>query len=227
MEDRRRKLEQYDPFAIVDRMAGVNQDHEIIEVPSPVHTDEHGVTWVGSIGMSAHGLIIPDTISQNEWFDFYNVIRNVRISLQYIVGDWFAYGRDNFDYSYEQIAALTGYKESTVETFASVCRSVPQLTRVNSPQFAYARAVAILSPEQQIQALQYAAQNHMSARELYAFIRRKKIAKTSQKNSTKTRRSIVDKVAFNQLLNASEEKRLKAAQQLREMAEALERGGQS
>jgi hypothetical protein len=224
--ERRRKLEEANPFDLLDRMAnaGHEKDIERVEVTRPVATDEHGVTWVGSIGMSQTGLIIPDDISQNEWFDFYEVIRNVKKSLQYIIGDWFAFGNKNFEYSYEQIAALTGYKPSTVEMFASVCRNVPQLTRINSPHFTYSRAVALLPEHQQIQALEYAKEHGMSARQLFAYIRGVNPRQLGGRKRQKTRTNIVDRVAFNQLKNASEAKRLKVAQQLREMADQLERG---
>lgn len=146
----------------------------IVEVTRPVQTDTDGVTWVGNIGVTAMGLDLPEALTQEEWRSFLNAIQSVKQSYQFVIGDWFAAGKDLFNVSYEEIAALTGFKVKTVEIWASACRNVPKFTRVNFLTFAHHRAVAILPPERQLQALQYAFENGLSARQLDAEIRGKK-----------------------------------------------------
>ncbi len=146
----------------------------IVEVTRPVQTDTDGVTWVGNIGVTAMGLDLPEALTQEEWRSFLNAIQSVKQSYQFVIGDWFAAGKDRFNVSYEEIAALTGFKVKTVEIWASACRNVPKFTRVNFLTFAHHRAVAILPPERQLQALQYAFENGLSARQLDAEIRGKK-----------------------------------------------------
>ena len=153
----------------------------IVEVTRPVQTDTDGVTWVGNIGVTAMGLDLPEALTQEEWRSFLNAIQSVKQSYQFVIGDWFAAGKDRFNVSYEEIAALTGFKVKTVEIWASACRNVPKFTRVNFLTFAHHRAVAILPPERQLQALQYAFENGLSARQLDAEIRGKKLRLKSGK----------------------------------------------
>jgi len=159
----------------VDRTVEVQVPVEVpVEVTRPVKTDADGVTWVGNIGVTAMGLDLPEALTQEEWRSFLNAIQSVKQSYQFVIGDWFAAGKDRFNVSYEEIAALTGFKVKTVEIWASACRNVPKFTRVNFLTFAHHRAVAILPPERQLQALQYAFENGLSARQLDAEIRGKK-----------------------------------------------------
>ena len=244
--DNRSKLEASDPFAkrpsmfdLTDNMAegGVEplraepqiiervvEIEKVVEVAHPVMTDADGVTWVGNIGMSQTGLVIPQDITANEWVAFYSVISNIKQSIQFIIGDWFAYGADKFAYTYEEIAQATGYKTSTVETFASVCRNVPRLTRVNSLGFSHHRIVSTLAPAKQIEALNHAVENQLSARDLQEYLTEKKSRKTSSKKSPRIIYNVIDKKEFNRAKKADENERRKLAEQLRAMAEQLERG---
>ncbi len=244
--DNRTKLDASNPFAkrpsmfdLTDNMAQEDDDNlriepqviervveieKVVEVAYPVTTDADGVTWVGNIGMSQTGLVIPQDITNDEWVAFYSVISNVKQSIQFIIGDWFAYGADKFKHSYAQIAEATGYKESTVETFASVCRNVPRLTRVNSLGFSHHRVVSTLAPNRQIEALNHAVENQLSARDLQQYLTEKKSRKSGVKKAVKIVYNVIDKKEFNRAKKADENERRKLAEQLRAMAEQLERG---
>lgn len=205
----------------------VYQDR-VIEVPvevqitRPVATDEQGVTWVGNIGMSPMGLLMPEEVTQQEWYDFFDVIRNVKRSWQFIIGDWFAYGKDVFGYTYEQIATWTGYSSNSVEAFASTCRNVPRFTRVNL-SFAHHRAVAVLPPEKQVLALQEAIDNKWSSRDLKTAISGSKKRLKSGSKTKKSLPKVVNRKLFNQAKQADVETKKLIAAELRRMAEELER----
>lgn len=210
---------------VVEKVVEVEKE-VVVHVPRPIAKDEHGVVHIGNVGLTSLGLVMPDSdISESEWAALFEVLQETRKSWQFLIGDWFAYGVDKFKYSYAQIAEWTGYKESTVETFASVCRNVERLTRINSLSFAHHRAVSTLTSEQQSAALIYAETEGLSARELAAAIQGKKALRSGAKKAQKTPRAIVDKVAFNQLKKADEKRRQKAAAELRRLADELERGG--
>lgn len=209
----------------VDREVEVRVEVQVpvkvpFEVTRPVSTDTDGVTWVGNIGMSPTGLILPQEVTQQEWYDFFDVIRNIKRSWQFIIGDWFAYGADKFEMTYEQIAALTGYKQSTVEAFASTCRNVPRFTRVNL-SFAHHRAVSGLPAEKQLSALQDAIDLQLSYRQLQVRISGEKPRLKSGKTSTKPDPKIVDKTIYNRAKKGDEEVRRKYAALLRRMADDL------
>lgn len=193
----------------------------IVEVTRPVQTDTDGVTWVGNIGVTAMGLDLPDALTQEEWRSFLNAIQSVKQSYQFVIGDWFAAGKDRFNVSYEEIAALTGFKVKTVEIWASACRNVPKFTRVNFLTFAHHRAVAVLPPERQLQALQYAFENSMSARQLADEIKGKKPRLNAGKQTKKTTLPIVDKKVYGRIKKSNEETRREYAAMLRRMADEL------
>lgn len=195
-----------------------------VEVVAPVVTDQAGITWVGNIGMSPTGLVIPDAgITMDEWSALFNVIRNIRTAWQFVVGDWIAYGNDHFEQSYEAIAELTGYKSETIESFASTCRNVPQFIRVNSLSFGHHRLVSALPLERQLEALQFAAQNELSVQEFRSLLRGGKRKRLSAGAQRKKRFHIIDRAEFNRAKNADENERRKLAQKLRQMADELYR----
>lgn len=191
-----------------------------VEVTRPVATDTDGVTWVGNIGMSPTGLILPEEITQQEWYDFFDVIRNIKRSWQFIIGDWFAYGADKFKFTYEQIATWTGYKPTTVEAFASTCRNVPRFTRVNL-SFAHHRAVSRLPAEKQLSALQEALDLQLSSRQLQARISGEKPRLNAGKKTKKKALPVVDQKVFNRIKKSDEETRREYAAKLRKMADEL------
>lgn len=192
-----------------------------IEVTRPVVTDTDGVTWVGNIGVTSMGLDLPDALTKDEWRSFLNAIQSVKQSYQFVIGDWFAAGKDRFNVSYEEIAALTGFKVKTVEIWASACRNVPKFTRVNFLTFAHHRAVAVLPPERQLQALQYAFENGLSARQLADEIKGTKPRLKAGKKTKKVDLPVVDQKVFNRIKKSDEETRREYAAKLRKMANDL------
>lgn len=204
----------------------VYQDREVrvevpVEVTRPVVTDAQGVTWVGNIGVTSMGLDLPDALTKEEWRSFLNAIQSVKQSYQFVIGDWFAAGKDRFNVSYEEIAALTGFKVKTVEIWASACRNVPKFTRVNFLTFAHHRAVAVLPLERQLQALQYAFENGLSARQLADEIKGAKPRLKAGKRARRPKPQIVDKKAYNLVKKGDEETRREYAAMLRRMADEL------
>lgn len=196
-----------------------------IEVTAPVDTDASGVTWVGNVGLSSVGLVIPNSgISENEWTALFSVIANIRTSWQFIIGDWFAYGNTHFNFSYGEIAQATGYKESTVMAFASVCRNVPLLTRVKTLDFAHHRRVSRLPLDKQIEALNHAAENNLSVREFQAYLSGHKRKRLSSGRVRKSHYEIIDKNELRRLKNADQKEREKMAEKLRKIADDLVRG---
>jgi len=230
MADHRNQVNDSDPFKglnigdltgrMVDDTPRIVERVVEVEVPYPITIVETDITQIGNVGITPTGLIIPESgISKEEWAALFNILRDVRKSWQFMIGDWFAYGADNFAYSYEDIAKETGYKESTVKTFASVCRNVARLTRINLLDFAHHRAVSTLAPELQITALKYAEENHLSVRDFRAYLGHHSAKKKGRKKGY----NLIDNYQLNRLRNATLDDRLKVAARLRQLADELER----
>jgi len=115
---------------------------------------------VSSVGVAIHNL------SEEEWKAFFQFIQRVKTALQWIVGDWCAYGEERLRMTYEEMAAITGYKARSLRNYAYVARNVQMSTRVDKLSFKHHLMVAKLPDPAQKEWLQYALKNRMSYREL-------------------------------------------------------------
>ncbi len=88
------------------------------------------------------------------------------------VGDWLAYGIAAFGNAkgkggtYDSAMQKTGYSKATLQTYASVARSVPALNRIKGLSFTHHFAVAALAPEPQGAMLQMALEKQLKVRDL-------------------------------------------------------------
>lgn len=121
------------------------------------------------------GLVIRRELSDEDWRNILPEIKALRNSYQLIIGDWMAYGfEQGYEVSYQAMAALTGLQPQTVEVFTSVCRNVPQLTRVNSLSFKHYRLIAPLPQDEQPHWIDFAVSHNLSSRSLADWIQRSK-----------------------------------------------------
>lgn len=108
---------------------------------------------------SNDGLIIQRQLTREEFREgLLPEIEAMQSRYQLIVGDAANHGLDNglID-SYEDMAALTGYTAGSIEVYASICRNIPQLTRVNSLKFKHYQVIARLSEEERPHWISFAA----------------------------------------------------------------------
>lgn len=117
---------------------------------------------IGNFLVTSTGLEIADDTTQEEWADFYKAVSSIRSSLNWVYGDYFAYGQSHFGMTYDQMADATGLKSETIETYASVCRNIPKLIRINSLSFGHHRLVAGYDEQAQAQWLETAVENKWS-----------------------------------------------------------------
>ena len=165
MERSTRDLTDDDDVEVVERVVEVEK---IVEVygPAVMNDTETGIVWVGNIGISSVGMYTNGEVTEDEWLRFLPAAKQIKSAYQWIIGDWAAYGEQALGKTYAEIAKLSGYKEGTIEVYASVCRSVDKLIRINSLGIAIHQAVAMLSHDDQAYWLQRAYDEKLSKSEL-------------------------------------------------------------
>src|SRR5688572_6563048 len=97
----------------------------------------------GTATMTSTGLTIHRELSEDDWKALYVGIRRLKQSFSWIIGDWMLYGADR-DYikTYEDMAELTGLKETTIKNYAYVCRNVNPSLRSDELSFAHFQVIA-------------------------------------------------------------------------------------
>lgn len=120
-----------------------------------------GVIEIGCFKVSAVGLEIDDRASEEEWLAFIEAVKRIHKSLQWIVGDWIAYGETFLGKTYEEMAQMTGlYNAGTLRQLAYVCRNTPMSIRIDTLSFAHHQAVMGLEQPARIEWLRHAADHH-------------------------------------------------------------------
>ena len=117
----------------------------------PSFHSKDGIVKLGAFHVSMKGLQIQGRITQDEWWAFFDGVQKIESAIQFIIGDLAAYGENEFQISYENIAEKTGYKTETVENYAYVARNVPQELRNETVSFNHHYHVASLDSDEQKQ----------------------------------------------------------------------------
>ncbi|HRF98763.1 MAG TPA: hypothetical protein PLZ51_26320, partial [Aggregatilineales bacterium] len=81
-----------------------------------------GAITIGNFQISKTGLQIADGVSVDEWQAFGQHIRTMETSIQWIIGDWLAYGERVYGTTYQEVAELTGYVYETLRNLVWVAR---------------------------------------------------------------------------------------------------------
>lgn len=138
-------------------------------------------TWrFGPFEVTETGLDIHGRPSWDVWWEFGERLKFLERTLQFAIGDWAAWGEESFGEDAYAAFVENDYAESTIQTYASVARSVNRLIRVKGLTFAHHRVVASLrrndrthSPNTELQRdyLNKARENGWSAGKLREQIR--------------------------------------------------------
>lgn len=125
-----------------------------------------GIVGIGKFNVSTIGLTMTDEVTKDEWMAFFKAIRRITNSIQWIIGDLAAYGKEKFNLDYEDIAGISGYRRKTVEEYASISRNVPITIRRETLSFGHHQLVAPMPEHEQISWLAYAEENELSVAKL-------------------------------------------------------------
>lgn len=106
-------------------------------------TDANGLVSVRHGQVTKVGWVPPaGEMSSEQWLELGQQLVAVDRSMQWIIGDWWAYGADRKYGDGEALAEAIGIDYGTVRVYASIARSYEMLTRVNNLSFKHHRIVA-------------------------------------------------------------------------------------
>ncbi len=139
-------------------------------MPSPdqaIVAKSAGIVSLGhKVEVSPVGAVFAEDLSLEEFHAFFEAVKAITKSLQWIIGDWVAYGEDKLDFTYQELAYITGYKAKTLRNFAYVARNVPMSLRKDTLNFGHHSLVAALPEHQQLSWLDYAIRHKLPVAKL-------------------------------------------------------------
>ena len=127
-----------------------------------VHSD--GALLVHGFQLTPKGLIAPDSFSEDDWQQLGLLLLRLEGSIQFLIGDWVAYGDDVKWGDGPIFAEKFGRDYGTVRNYATVSRQVPLSFRNDKLSYTHHVVVAVdtLTTDQKRYALEYAAENNLS-----------------------------------------------------------------
>jgi len=119
--------------------------------------------------LTTTGVDIPADTTEAQWTALGVMICKLGASVQWLIGDWLAFGDRRWGKTYEQVAELTGYEVQSLRDMVYVASKVS--VRTDKLSFAHHKVVAGLAPEDQQAWLEWAMENGASSKMLLAAIR--------------------------------------------------------
>lgn len=121
---------------------------------------------------AADGLELKRELTREEFRDgLLNEVQAMGSAQQLIVGDAYLHGIEcGFIETYEEMAELTGYEASSIKVYASLCRSIPRLMRINPLTYSHYQQIAPLDEDERAHWIAFAAGSELSYRAVKALI---------------------------------------------------------
>lgn len=108
------------------------------------------------------GLLVDGGVDDQSWQALGAILLRLEGALQWLIGDWMAYGEHQWGVTYAAAASQFGYAVETLHDYAYVCRAVQFSVRTENLSFGHHKLVAALDEELQREWLNAAAENDWS-----------------------------------------------------------------
>jgi hypothetical protein len=113
----------------------------------------------------------PHELDSHEWAAAGRRIGAVGRCVQWLLGDWIAYGNAKFGERYARAAKITGYDSQTLMNMVYVASSFPISRRRENLSWSHHETLASLDPEEQDHWLEEAATHRWSVADLRMMVR--------------------------------------------------------
>lgn len=113
----------------------------------------------------------PQDLDASEWASAGRRIGAVGRCVQWLLGDWIAYGNDKFGERYSRASRITGYDPQTLMNMVYVASRFSVSRRRENLSWSHHEALAALEPEEQDSWLDQAAEHRWSVSDLRAMLR--------------------------------------------------------
>ena len=152
----------------------LKNDAEIFgEIPPPPAPEkrldfaENGTLQIGRVVMTPVGIQPGTDMTQEEYRNLGEMLLTLEGSIQWILGDWLAYGDERqWGKTYHEVAEAFGRSVDTLYNYASVCRRVDFSLRSEILSFGHHQLVTSMKPREQRTWLTRASDNQWSVAEL-------------------------------------------------------------
>jgi N6-adenosine-specific RNA methylase IME4 len=136
----------------------------------------HGLNLPGTL--SRTGWVLPENLTFEDWVSCGKTLRKIEGSIQWWLGDWWAYGNHAYGERVRALeAGLVGdLKFPTVHSYGTVARAIGGDRRRSLVSFSHHREVAALPVEQQDRWLDRAESEDLSVHKMRAAIRQRAAA---------------------------------------------------
>lgn len=130
-------------------------------------TDRSQVSSVASAAAVNHVAWSPNSeLDAREWAAAGRRFGAVGRNIQWLLGDWIAYGNEKFGERYARASKITGYDTQTLMNMVYVASRFPVSRRRENLTWSHHETLAALDPDQQDQWLDEAAEHRWSVSDL-------------------------------------------------------------
>lgn len=148
---------------LMDALEELDEDGDIKKTPL-------GEIKIGNFTLAQNGLKVTGEPTHEQWKTVGEHLARLNTSMQWLIGDWLAYGERSYAQTYEALAKELGIQIGTAYQYSYVAKSVDFCTRVQKLSFGHHREVAPKGEALQAAWLQYAAHFDLTRAELLALI---------------------------------------------------------
>jgi hypothetical protein len=104
----------------------------------------------GRVDIDRVGIRVPEDITEQEYAELGAFLLDVASRIQWLLGDWLAYGENReWGETYQRVAEKFGYETNSLHNMAYVCRSVHFSLRREKLTFGHHKEVASRPPDEQ------------------------------------------------------------------------------
>lgn len=132
---------------------------------------QDGTLIVQGFQFSSTGLVAPEEITYENWEQIGELIFRLEGAIQWLIGDWLAYGADLQYGDVKLIAESLHRDEHTFYNYMAVCRSIESSRRRELVSFSHHYEVMGLSLQDQELALDYAEETGISLKKFRQWVR--------------------------------------------------------
>jgi len=183
-----------------------------------IHLAEDGSFTFGKFRLQTCGMVIPDDTTTDEWQMLGRALISLQQRMQWILGDWLAYGvQREWGETFQQLASETGLEVKTLYNYAHVAAHVDFSLRKETLTFGHHNLVTGMTPDQQSHWLGLADEKAWSVNRL-----RLEIA-GNKDNSEKPEWEVIFTKFRDRANKLDVANRKVIAEQLRQLAAELER----
>jgi hypothetical protein len=124
-------------------------------------------------------LILPEGLDEKGWRSIGEQLGRAHRASGWWIGDWINYGEKRWGEKYEEALLVTGLSYSTLRSYASICRDIPNVVRHNKVSFRAHAAIAPLPDQDKVAWLEKAADEGWGSNDLRAALAPQKAPKIS------------------------------------------------